>query len=84
MSDRTSPDSISRNPPAVKANAGGWLFRHRTALPLPIAAAILAIPARNDAGGMALPAAGIVVTVLGETMRLWGVRHIGAISRTRR
>jgi len=28
-------------------------------------------------------AAGIAVTGLGELLRLWGVRHIGAISRTR-
>jgi steroid 5-alpha reductase family enzyme len=26
---------------------------------------------------------GILVTLLGEVIRLWGVRHIGAISRTR-
>ena len=85
MSDRTSPDSISPHPQPVKAegDAGGWLFRHRTALPLPIAAAILAIPAGNDAGGTTLPAVGVAVTVLGEAIRLWGVRHIGAISRTR-
>jgi protein-S-isoprenylcysteine O-methyltransferase Ste14 len=85
MSDRTSPDSISGNPPPVKAegDAGGWLFRHRTALPLPIAAAILVIPAGNDTVGVTLPAAGVAVTVLGEAIRLWGVRHIGAISRTR-
>ena len=83
MSDRTSPDSISADRPPVKADFGGWLFRHRTALPLPIAAAILAIPARNDVGGAALPAAGVAVTIVGEAIRLWGVRHIGAVSRTR-
>jgi steroid 5-alpha reductase family enzyme len=27
--------------------------------------------------------AGVVVTLLGEVIRLWGVHHIGAISRTR-
>ena len=85
MSDRTSPDSISPDP-SVKAErvegAGGWLFRHRTALPLPIAVAIVAIPA-GDTSGEALAAAGVAVTVAGEAIRLWGVRHIGAISRTR-
>jgi protein-S-isoprenylcysteine O-methyltransferase Ste14 len=30
-----------------------------------------------------LVAAGVGVTVAGELIRLWGVRHIGAISRTR-
>jgi protein-S-isoprenylcysteine O-methyltransferase Ste14 len=34
-------------------------------------------------GGDALPAIGVAVTVTGEAIRLWGVRHIGAISRTR-
>jgi len=28
-------------------------------------------------------AAGVVVVVIGELIRLWGVRHIGAVSRTR-
>ena len=85
MSDRTSPDSISpdRQPVKAEGDAGGWLFRHRTALPLPIAAAILAIPARNDVGGLGLPGAGVAITMLGEAIRLWGVRHIGSISRTR-
>ena len=27
--------------------------------------------------------AGVAITVLGELIRLWGVHHIGAISRTR-
>jgi protein-S-isoprenylcysteine O-methyltransferase Ste14 len=30
-----------------------------------------------------LRVAGIAITLLGEAIRLWGVRHIGAISRTR-
>jgi len=32
---------------------------------------------------IALRAAGACVTALGEALRLWGVHHIGAISRTR-
>ena len=32
---------------------------------------------------MALAGAGAVLVALGEAIRLWGVRHIGAISRTR-
>jgi protein-S-isoprenylcysteine O-methyltransferase Ste14 len=64
-------------------DAGGWLFRHRTSLPLPIAAAILLIPAENGTGGAMLPLVGAAITALGEAIRLWGVRHIGAISRTR-
>jgi len=83
MSDRTSPNSNHRDQPAVKEDAGAWLFRHRTALPLPIAAAILLIPAGNR-GSVLGQAIGVALTLLGEAIRLWGVRHIGAISRTRR
>ena len=62
---------------------GGWLFRHRTSLPLPFAAAILIVPAGPAAHSIGLIASGLAVTMLGEMLRLWGVHHIGAISRTR-
>src|SRR5712691_9237711 len=74
ISDQTSPDSTK---------LGEWLFRHRTALPLPIAAAILGLRVGEAAPSVPLVAAGVGVTVAGELIRLWGVRHIGAISRTR-
>jgi protein-S-isoprenylcysteine O-methyltransferase Ste14 len=62
---------------------GGWLFRHRTSIPLPFAAAILAVRTGQAPRSAALLAAGVGVTVLGEILRLWGVQQIGAISRTR-
>ena len=62
---------------------GGWLFRHRTSLPLPFAAAILIVPAGLAPPSTGLIASGVAVTMLGEMLRLWGVHHIGAISRTR-
>jgi protein-S-isoprenylcysteine O-methyltransferase Ste14 len=74
ISDQTSPDSTK---------VGEWLFRHRTALPIPIAAAILGLRVGEAAPSAPLVAAGVAVTVAGELIRLWGVRHIGAISRTR-
>lgn len=74
ISDQTSPDSTK---------LGGWLFRHRTALPLPIAAAILGLRTAEAAPSILLVGAGVGVTTAGELIRLWGVRHIGAISRTR-
>jgi len=83
MSDRTSPNSNHPDPPAVKEGAGGWLFRHRTSLPLPIAAAILLVPAGYGGWTRLLSLTGVAITLLGEAIRLWGVRHIGAISRTR-
>src|SRR5262245_23766670 len=84
ISDRTSPDSLngerSVNVPAAR---GGWLFRHRTSIPLPVALAILFIRAGEAAPSTLLLVSGVVVTLLGEAIRLWGVHHIGVISRTR-
>ena len=74
ISDQTSPDSTK---------LGEWLFRHRTALPLPIAAAILGLRTGEAAPSVPLVAAGVALTLAGELIRLWGVHHIGAISRTR-
>lgn len=74
MSDLRSPDSIK---------LGGWLFRHRTWLPVPIALAILLIPpgeTPRPAGEILL---GVGLTAIGEAIRLWGVHHIGVVSRTR-
>jgi protein-S-isoprenylcysteine O-methyltransferase Ste14 len=74
ISDQTSPDSTK---------LGEWLFRHRTALPLPIAAVILGLRVGQTPPSALLLTAGVAVTVAGELIRLWGVHHIGAISRTR-
>jgi protein-S-isoprenylcysteine O-methyltransferase Ste14 len=60
---------------------GGWLFKRRTWLPQPIILAIVIIPVTNMP--VALMAAGALLVVLGELIRLWGVSHIGVISRTR-
>jgi len=62
---------------------GGWLFRHRTSIPLPIALALLIVPAQRLAHSLWFDAAGAVLVALGELTRLWAVRHIGVISRTR-
>jgi protein-S-isoprenylcysteine O-methyltransferase Ste14 len=62
---------------------GGWLFCRRTTIPLPFAAAILGLRAGQASWSPGLVAGGVAVTALGEMMRLWGVHHIGAISRTR-
>jgi protein-S-isoprenylcysteine O-methyltransferase Ste14 len=74
ISDQPSPDSTK---------LGEWLFRHRTALPLPIAAVILGLRVGQAPPSALLLSAGVVVTAAGELIRLWGVHHIGAISRTR-
>jgi protein-S-isoprenylcysteine O-methyltransferase Ste14 len=72
---QTEPDTLTR--------LGGWLFRHRTAIPLPVAAAILTLRVGESPQSAALVGSGVAVTVAGELLRLWGVQHIGAISRTR-
>ena len=63
--------------------AGGWLFRRRTSLPLPLALALLLIPSGDAADAPARFAVGAVVVGAGELLRLWAVHHIGVISRTR-
>ena len=72
---QTQPDTTTR--------FGGWLFRHRTSLPLPVAIVILAFPAGDAWRSPLIVWSGVGVTVLGELIRFWGVHHIGAISRTR-
>jgi protein-S-isoprenylcysteine O-methyltransferase Ste14 len=62
---------------------GGWLFRHRTSLPLPAAIAILTLRLGEAPPSVRLVGLGVAITLAGELIRLWGVHHIGAISRTR-
>ena len=75
QSPATTQDSTTR--------LGGWLFRHRTSLPLPVALAILTLRIGETPPSSLLIGTGIAVTLAGELLRLWGVHHIGAISRTR-
>lgn len=66
------------------ARFGGWLFKKRTSIPVPIVLALLLIPPPESARSAGwLPWAGGAVIALGELIRMWGVHHIGAISRTR-
>jgi len=60
---------------------GGWLFTWRTALPIPIGLALLLLPSKSPAVPLAV--AGIALVAGGELLRLWAVRQIGAVSRTR-
>jgi protein-S-isoprenylcysteine O-methyltransferase Ste14 len=62
--------------------AGGWLFRQRTWIPVPLALALLFLPSADDPSVIQL-LAGATIVALGEGVRLWAVRHIGVISRTR-
>lgn len=69
--------------PDTTTRLGGWLFRHRTSLPLPAILAILIIPPGDAAWSPFVVGVGVAITIIGELIRLWGVHHIGAISRTR-
>jgi len=61
---------------------GGWLFRRRTIIPLPLALAVLLTPTGTLHSPLVV-GVGVSLVALGEGIRLWGVRHIGVISRTR-
>lgn len=63
------------------ARVGGWLFRQRTWLPLPIVVVLIVLPGPDPSPVIFL--AGAAVVAAGEALRLWSVRHIGVISRTR-
>jgi protein-S-isoprenylcysteine O-methyltransferase Ste14 len=62
---------------------GGWLFRRRTWLPLPLALALLLLPSAQQRSLTPVFVLGVGIVVLGELIRLWAVHHIGVISRTR-
>jgi protein-S-isoprenylcysteine O-methyltransferase Ste14 len=61
---------------------GAWLFRQRSWIPVPLALALLFIRAGEASSSLASPL-GAAIVACGEALRLWAVRHIGVISRTR-
>lgn len=80
----TKPQLRQGDPDTLR-RLGGWLFRYRTSIPLPIALALLLIPAADSTSPFLTPLSrlGVLVVAAGEAVRLWAVHHIGAISRTR-
>jgi len=66
----------------AEAPAGAWLFRYRSFLPVPLALVLLFVR-HGESDGAALLALGAFVVIAGQALRLWAVRHIGTISRTR-
>jgi protein-S-isoprenylcysteine O-methyltransferase Ste14 len=76
---------ITQQDPDTLRRLGGWLFRHRTSIPLPIVLALIVIPAPDSPSALSTPLSrlGVLVVAAGEAIRLWAVHHIGAISRTR-
>src|SRR5205085_9958947 len=52
-------------------------------LPVPVALLILTLRIGEAPPSPFLVGIGVGITIVGELIRLWGVHHIGAISRTR-
>jgi protein-S-isoprenylcysteine O-methyltransferase Ste14 len=72
-------------PTAAQSGAptgGGWLFRQRSWLPVPIALVLLLVRWGMMRHPM-LPVAGPLLVLAGEGLRWWAVGQIGVISRTR-
>lgn len=65
-----------------EAPTGAWLFRYRSFLPVPLAFILLFVRL-GQADGVRLILFGAVIVAAGQVLRLWAVRHIGTISRTR-
>ncbi len=65
-----------------EAPAGAWLFRYRSFLPVPLAL-ILVLVRKGQVDGALLVSGGVLIVGAGQVLRLWAVRHIGTISRTR-
>jgi len=82
-SSTSEPQSVQQVPDTL-VRVGGWLFRKRTSIPLPIVAALLLIPpVAADRTAVWMVWAGLPIVLAGELIRLWGVHHIGSVSRTR-
>jgi protein-S-isoprenylcysteine O-methyltransferase Ste14 len=82
MSQPTSPQPQTHQQDADwLIRVGGRLFARRTSLPLPIVLALLLIPSQRPSGSVGW--LGLALVAAGEFLRLWAVRHIGVISRTR-
>jgi protein-S-isoprenylcysteine O-methyltransferase Ste14 len=62
--------------------AGEWAIKQRSWLPVPIALMLLLLRIGQVEGDIPVRA-GIALVGFGEFLRLWTVRHIGVISRTR-
>ena len=66
----------------AEAPAGAWLFRYRSILPVPLAL-VLILVRTGETRSLWPVALGAAAVILGQALRLWAVRHIGTISRTR-
>jgi protein-S-isoprenylcysteine O-methyltransferase Ste14 len=75
-----APAGIDRS--TVPGRFGAWAFRQRSWLPVP-AALVLVVLHQGETRATWPLFVGPSLVVTGQTLRLWAVRHIGIISRTR-
>lgn len=61
---------------------GRFLFKYRSFVPVPIALALVFLHDGESRAPWVI-AIGVALVALGQGVRLWAVRHIGTISRTR-
>lgn len=61
---------------------GRFLFKYRSFVPVPLALALVFVHFGAVTAPW-VPIAGALLVALGQGVRLWAVRHIGTISRTR-
>ena len=81
VASSSQPQTQQQDPHTV-VRMGGWLFRRRSWLPLPIVLALVFLPAPSFTSPF-LVWGGVALVASGELLRLWAVRHIGVVSRTR-
>jgi protein-S-isoprenylcysteine O-methyltransferase Ste14 len=62
---------------------GGWLFRSRSWLPVPLVLMLLIGQWGRVGAPWLMMSIGASLVAIGELMRVWAVRQIGVISRTR-
>ena len=67
---------------SAQTPTGAWLFRYRSFLPVPLALVLLLVR-RGESHARGVLLSGVVLVLAGQGLRLWAVRHIGTISRTR-
>ena len=79
---RSADETLAIPFPGNPEHLGAWLFRQRSWLPVPLALALLAATQANPHENL-IHALGLALAACGEMIRLWAVRHIGVISRTR-
>jgi protein-S-isoprenylcysteine O-methyltransferase Ste14 len=77
-----SPSAVAPDRLDVGERLGCWAFRQRSWLPLPLIL-VLVLVHRWQTHTPLVWIAGAVFVAAGLALRLWSVRHIGSISRTR-